>query len=66
VTYGEATCSHDGGVGIGAGHRCTCNMPKGHSLDSERPHGCSCGAMWADKPATFKTGENWILRANNS
>ena len=41
-------CSNDGGVGIGAGHRCECVRPAGHANDSDRPHGCSCGALWAD------------------
>jgi hypothetical protein len=43
------TCNHDGGWGIGAGHSCRCVRKAGHSLtDSPRPHGCSCGALWAD------------------
>lgn len=39
-------CNHGGGVGIGAGHFCYCNRRALHPLDSERPHSCSCGAMW--------------------
>ncbi|QSL99934.1 endonuclease VII [Gordonia phage Ayotoya] len=42
-------CGHDGGTGIGAGHECRCNRTAGHPLDSGRPHGCGCGAMWADQ-----------------
>lgn len=47
----ERRCNHNGGYGIGAGHECRCNGPIGHSLTShERPHGCGCGAVWADRP----------------
>ncbi|QAU06867.1 endonuclease VII [Gordonia phage Brylie] len=42
-------CGHAGGTGIGAGHECRCNRTAGHPLDSGRPHGCGCGAMWADQ-----------------
>lgn len=42
------TCQHDGGIGIGAMHTCYCIRPKDHPIDSERPHGCNCGALWAD------------------
>jgi hypothetical protein len=42
-------CGHNGGQGIGAGHVCTCVRLKGHAFDSNRPHGCSCGALWADE-----------------
>lgn len=41
-------CGHNGGQGIGAGHTCTCTRTAYHSLDSERPHGCPCGAAWKD------------------
>jgi hypothetical protein len=44
----DRLCNHDGGRGIGAGHVCRCNHKAGHPLDEPRPHGCSCGAMWAD------------------
>lgn len=44
-------CGQSGGQGIGAGHTCYCIRPEGHAIDSERPHGCSCGALWADKLA---------------
>lgn len=39
-------CAHNGGQGVGAGHTCKCVRSKGHPLDSDRPHGCSCGALW--------------------
>ena len=42
-------CNDDGGQGVGAGHVCRCVRPAGHSLDAERPHGCPCGAPWADR-----------------
>ncbi|QPL13944.1 endonuclease VII [Gordonia phage NancyRae] len=42
-------CGHAGGAGIGAGHVCYCVHVEGHRLDSGRPHGCDCGAMWADQ-----------------
>jgi hypothetical protein len=42
------SCNHNGGVGIGAGHVCRCVRLPGHPLDSDRPHGCSCGALWKD------------------
>ncbi len=45
-------CGHNGGQGIGAGHTCRCNRPTGHPHDSDRPHGCECGAPWADDPRT--------------
>lgn len=38
------------GEGIGAGHTCRCNRETGHPHDSDRPHGCECGALWADQP----------------
>lgn len=41
-------CGHNGGQGIGAGHTCTCVRTAHHSLASERPHGCPCGAAWKD------------------
>lgn len=41
-------CGHNGGQGIGAGHTCTCVRTAYHSLNSEQPHGCSCGATWKD------------------
>lgn len=48
-------CSHNGGQGIGAGHVCLCVRGKGHDLtDSPRPHGCSCGAIWADSATVAK------------
>jgi hypothetical protein len=42
----QGICGNNGGVGIGAGHTCQCTRKTGHPRDSERPHGCSCGAMW--------------------
>ena len=45
----KARCDHDGGRGIGAGHVCRCVRAPGHPLDSDRPHGCTCGALWADE-----------------
>ncbi|NKZ84483.1 hypothetical protein GS982_19985 [Rhodococcus hoagii] len=45
-------CNHSGGTGIGAGHVCRCLREAGHPNDSERPHGCECGALWADKGVT--------------
>lgn len=44
-------CNHNGGRGIGAGHVCRCVRPAGHPLDTDRPHGCSCGALWAEHRA---------------
>ena len=44
-------CGNDGGRGIGAGHTCWCVREAGHPLDSARPHGCQCGAVWADHRA---------------
>jgi hypothetical protein len=41
-------CGHNGGYGIGAGHECRCVRVAGHPLDSDRPHGCECGALWSD------------------
>lgn len=41
------SCGGSGGQGIGAGHVCVCIRPAGHPLDSDRPHGCECGALWA-------------------
>lgn len=41
-------CGHNGGQGIGAGHTCQCTRTAGHPLDSDRPHGCSCFALWAN------------------
>lgn len=41
-------CENNGGTGIGAGHTCRCNRHAEHPLDSDRPHVCPCGAMWAD------------------
>lgn len=41
-------CGHNGGQGIGSGHTCTCTRTAGHPLDSDRPHGCSCFALWAN------------------
>jgi hypothetical protein len=40
-------CDDDGGRGIGAGHVCRCVRKDGHPIDSDRPHGCTCGALWA-------------------
>lgn len=40
-------CQSSGGRGIGAGHVCSCNRIAGHPLDSDRPHGCGCGAPWS-------------------
>ncbi|MBM4469879.1 hypothetical protein GS502_11195 [Rhodococcus hoagii] len=45
-------CNHSGGTGIGAGHVCMCLREAGHPHDSERPHGCECGALWAHKGDT--------------
>ena len=39
-------CGADGGVGIGAGHRCACTGSKGHAPFYGKAHGCSCGALW--------------------
>lgn len=44
----KGKCGHNGGQGIGAGHTCTCVRTAHHSLNSEQPHGCSCGATWKD------------------
>ena len=44
----SATCNSNGGRGIGAGHVCRCVRIKGHPIDSARPHGCSCMALWSD------------------
>lgn len=41
-------CFHDGGQGIGAGHVCLCIREHDHPDDSDRPHACGCGAVWAD------------------
>lgn len=43
-------CGATGGYGIGAGHECRCNGTKGHEPYYGVGHGCSCGALWADKP----------------
>lgn len=43
-----AHCGHNGGQGIGAGHTCACVRADGHPHDSDRPHGCPCGAVWKD------------------
>lgn len=42
----EVECGSSGGQGIGAGHVCRCIRAAGHPLDSARPHGCPCGALW--------------------
>ena len=34
-------CGHEGGVGIGAGHRCVCTGSKGHAPFHGVGHGCS-------------------------
>jgi hypothetical protein len=39
-------CNSHGGTGVGSDHDCRCIRAQGHPLDSDRPHGCSCGAMW--------------------
>jgi hypothetical protein len=39
-------CDNNGGQGIGAGHVCRCIRETGHPDDSDRPHGCPCGAVW--------------------
>lgn len=49
--FKKVLCGDDGGYGAPMSHRCTCVREKGHPLDSDRPHGCSCGAAWADKTA---------------
>lgn len=49
-TNTNTLCAHNGGQGIGAGHTCRCNRETGHPHDSDRPHGCECGALWADQP----------------
>ena len=41
------TCDSSGGYGSMFGHQCRCNRQAGHPLDSDRPHGCSCGAPWS-------------------
>ena len=51
-------CGHNGGQGIGAGHVCLCVREKGHPLDSDRPHGCSCMALWKD-PEPVKPEREW-------
>lgn len=45
-------CGHDGGTGIGAGHRCVCTGSKGHAPFHGVGHGCSCGALWRDAALT--------------
>lgn len=52
-------CQHDGGTGIGAGHVCRCVRAAGHPLDSERPHGCSCMALWADTAPAVPCVHAW-------
>lgn len=42
-------CGADGGRGLGSGHVCKCVCRKGHEPVYGRGHGCSCGAVWADK-----------------
>lgn len=42
-------CGANGGYGIGAGHECVCEGPKGHDKYYGRDHGCRCGALWMDK-----------------
>jgi len=49
VSVRPGQCGHNGGQGIGAGHVCECVRAAGHPLDSDRPHGCTCMALWADK-----------------
>lgn len=44
VSRDNRLCRNDGGVGIGAGHSCSCNELEGHDGN----HGCSCGATWTD------------------
>jgi len=51
------TCDDNGGQGIGAGHVCKCVRTAGHPNDSDRPHGCVCGALWGNRvtiPTTSK------------
>jgi len=43
------TCDDNGGQGIGAGHVCKCVRTAGHPNDSDRPHGCVCGALWGNR-----------------
>lgn len=42
-------CNDDGGIGIGSGHVCRCIRKADHPLDSDRPHGCTCGALWGTR-----------------
>ncbi|WP_246872517.1 hypothetical protein [Rhodococcus sp. DMU1] len=44
----DGKCGHNGGQGTGAGHVCVCIRGMNHPFDSERPHGCSGGALWTD------------------
>jgi len=49
-SWTEEVCGDDGGQGIGAGHVCKCVGKKGHEPYYGVGHGCSCGALWKDKP----------------
>jgi hypothetical protein len=59
-------CNHSGGQGIGAGHVCLCVREAGHPLDSDRPHGCSCMALWADSVAVVKEPDRWLWHVGRS
>lgn len=48
MTATEERCGHDGGHGIGAGHRCVCAATKGHPPLHGIGHGCTCGALWRE------------------
>lgn len=47
MTEDRETCGHDGGIGIGAGHRCRCICRPHHTTH----HGCECGALWKKESA---------------
>lgn len=55
-------CGANGGQGIGAGHVCVCNAPKGHPPIYGRGHGCSCGAIWSDPAPEGESVEVKIAR----
>jgi hypothetical protein len=66
VSVRPGQCGHSGGQGIGAGHVCRCVRRKGHPLDSERPHGCTCMALWADSVTEVKPREpDWFCRCGH-
>lgn len=47
ATTRKILCDSNGGHGSPFGHECHCNRQAGHLLDSDRPHGCGCGAPWS-------------------